>query len=83
MVLGGVVPPELREVDRFGIDRDGRLLAVLPETIEQVQEILRLCSAEGVPVVARGAGTGLSGGGCVFRPKCPGGPECRTAPPAA
>ena len=37
-------------------------LVVLPETIEQVQNILRLCHEEGVPVVARGAGTGLSGG---------------------
>jgi len=37
-------------------------LVVLPESIEQVQNILRLCHNEGVPVVARGAGTGLSGG---------------------
>ena len=37
-------------------------IVVLPETIEQVQDILRLCFYEGVPVVARGAGTGLSGG---------------------
>ncbi|HNQ05174.1 MAG TPA: FAD-linked oxidase C-terminal domain-containing protein [Thiobacillaceae bacterium] len=34
----------------------------LPETVEQVRTILRLCAAHGVPVVARGAGTGLSGG---------------------
>ena len=37
-------------------------IVVLPETIEQVQAVLRLCYQEGVPVVARGAGTGLSGG---------------------
>jgi glycolate oxidase len=37
-------------------------LVALPETIEQVQQILRLCSEYHVPVVARGAGTGLSGG---------------------
>jgi glycolate oxidase len=37
-------------------------LVTLPETIEQVQAILRLCHEHGVPVVARGAGTGLSGG---------------------
>lgn len=37
-------------------------LVVLPETREQVGEVLRLCAREGVPVVARGAGTGLSGG---------------------
>ena len=37
-------------------------LAVLPETIEQIQHVLRICHHQGVPVVARGAGTGLSGG---------------------
>jgi len=37
-------------------------LVVLPETIEQVQHVLRCCHDERVPVVARGAGTGLSGG---------------------
>ncbi|WP_305906999.1 FAD-linked oxidase C-terminal domain-containing protein [Methylomarinum sp. Ch1-1] len=37
-------------------------LVVLPETIEQVQHVLRLCHRLGVPVVARGAGTGLAGG---------------------
>lgn len=38
------------------------LLVVLPETIEQVQAVLRWARDESVPVVARGAGTGLSGG---------------------
>ncbi|MCB1740042.1 MAG: FAD-binding protein, partial [Gammaproteobacteria bacterium] len=38
------------------------LIAVLPETTEQVRQIMRICSELGVPVVARGAGTGLSGG---------------------
>ncbi len=37
-------------------------LVVLPETTAQVQEILALCYRLGVPVVARGAGTGLAGG---------------------
>jgi glycolate oxidase len=37
-------------------------IVVLPSTIEQVQEIVRLCNRFEVPVVARGAGTGLSGG---------------------
>src|SRR6185295_15481473 len=34
----------------------------LPETEEQVRQILQACSQAGVPVVPRGAGTGLSGG---------------------
>ncbi|MDP1681288.1 MAG: FAD-linked oxidase C-terminal domain-containing protein [Burkholderiales bacterium] len=38
------------------------LLTVIPETEAQVQAILRTCHAAGVPVVARGSGTGLSGG---------------------
>lgn len=37
-------------------------VVVLPRSIEQVQRVMKLCAAEGVPVVARGAGTGLSGG---------------------
>ncbi|HEY8447917.1 MAG TPA: FAD-linked oxidase C-terminal domain-containing protein [Thermomicrobiales bacterium] len=35
---------------------------VLPTTAEQVAEVVRLAAAEGLPVVPRGAGTGLSGG---------------------
>ncbi len=38
------------------------LMVVLPETIEQVQRVLAVCREREVPVVARGAGTGLSGG---------------------
>ncbi|MFM8340286.1 MAG: FAD-binding protein, partial [Fluviibacter sp.] len=34
----------------------------LPETEAQVQAVLKACNAFGVPVVPRGAGTGLSGG---------------------
>lgn len=38
------------------------LLVVLPRTVEQVQAVMRWASNQQVPVVARGAGTGLSGG---------------------
>ncbi len=38
------------------------LLVVLPETVEQIQQVLAICHTNDVPVVARGAGTGLSGG---------------------
>src|SRR3954464_13092666 len=37
-------------------------LVVIPETAEQVQRLVAACSEHGVPFVARGAGTGLSGG---------------------
>ncbi|HWE32059.1 MAG TPA: FAD-linked oxidase C-terminal domain-containing protein [Solirubrobacteraceae bacterium] len=36
--------------------------AVLPATGEQVRKVVAACFADGVPWVARGAGTGLSGG---------------------
>jgi glycolate oxidase len=35
---------------------------LLPESTKQVQSILRVCHRERIPFVARGAGTGLSGG---------------------
>src|SRR3954454_10022128 len=35
---------------------------VLPETADQVREVVRLCHEREVPWVARGAGSGLSGG---------------------
>ena len=38
------------------------MVVVLPETTEQVAEILRYCHSEGIKVVPRGAGTSLSGG---------------------
>lgn len=55
---------ELRpyECDGLSAYREIPLLVVMPETIEQVQAILQVCSSLEVPVVARGAGTGLSGG---------------------
>src|ERR671919_928622 len=37
-------------------------LVVIPENTEQLAEVVRACAEHGVPYVARGAGTGLSGG---------------------
>ena len=50
------------ECDGLSAYRAIPIVVVLPETIEQVQKILGLCHLYHVPVVARGAGTGLSGG---------------------
>ena len=57
-------PEDLRpfECDGLSVYRRLPLVVVLPETVAQVQAIMRLCHALQVPVVARGAGTGLSGG---------------------
>jgi glycolate oxidase len=50
------------ECDGLTAYRQRPLVVALPETPEQVQAVLRTCHALNVPVVARGAGTGLSGG---------------------
>ncbi len=57
-------PEELRpyECDGLSAYRKLPLVVVLPETVEQVQEVMRYCAGQRIPVVARGAGTGLSGG---------------------
>src|SRR5512138_415892 len=50
------------ECDGLTAYRQLPMVVALPETEEQVQRILRTCVSLGVPVVPRGAGTGLSGG---------------------
>ena len=50
------------ETDGLAIYRQPPMAVVLPETTEQVADILRFCHAHGVRVVPRGAGTSLSGG---------------------
>ena len=50
------------ECDGLTAYRQVPLVVALPETEDQVAAVLRTCHALGVPVVARGAGTGLSGG---------------------
>ncbi|MCQ9224955.1 FAD-binding protein, partial [Streptococcus suis] len=50
------------ECDGLTAYRQRPMVVCLPETEAQVQAVLRTCHALGVPVVARGAGTGLSGG---------------------
>ncbi len=50
------------ETDGFIVRRATPLLAVLPESEAQAGAVVRLCRAAGVPVVTRGAGTGVSGG---------------------
>lgn len=45
-------------------------VVVLPETREQLQHIVRLCSRYQVPIVTRGSGTGLSGGALPLAEGC-------------
>lgn len=70
--LRAVLPPEsvldqpeqLRpyECDGLSVYRRLPMLVVLPETLDQVQAVVRICRGHCLPLIARGAGTGLSGG---------------------
>lgn len=55
---------ELRayDCDAYTVDKATPFTVVLPQTTEQVSEIVKLCNRLVVPFVPRGAGTGLSGG---------------------
>ena len=55
------------ECDGLTAYREQPLLVVLPEDEAQVAAVLRCCHAMRVPVMARGAGTGLSGGALPHR----------------
>ena len=57
-------PEDLRpyECDALSAYRTLPWIVVLPESTAEVQAVMRLCHDAGVPVVARGGGTGLSGG---------------------
>ncbi len=50
------------ECDGLSAYRALPALAVLPQTVEEVQRVLRVAAATGTKVVVRGSGTGLSGG---------------------
>jgi glycolate oxidase len=50
------------ECDALTAYRQLPMVVVLPETTQQVVEVLRYCHAENIKVVPRGAGTSLSGG---------------------
>lgn len=50
------------ECDGLSAYRQMPMLVALPRTEDEVAEILKACHALQIPVVARGAGTGLSGG---------------------
>ncbi len=55
---------ELRPYESDGLTayRQLPMVVVLPETTQQVSQVLRYCHDEGIKVVPRGAGTSLSGG---------------------
>ncbi len=70
--LAALVPPEAlitTEDERRAFETDALtsyrrmpLAVVLPSTTQEVSDVLRFCHANGVKIVARGAGTSLAGG---------------------
>jgi glycolate oxidase len=50
------------ECDGFTIEKNSPEIVVLPESNQQVAEVVRLCNAYDVPFLPRGAGTSLAGG---------------------
>ena len=61
-ILSSVEDLKPYESDGLSLFKTIPLAVVLPETIEQIQAVMRWASGMKIPVVARGAGTGLSGG---------------------
>src|ERR1700750_955027 len=72
LALSAIVPGEgvissereMRPYESDGLTAYRQLpfLVVLPETTQQVAQVLRYCHDHGIKVVPRGAGTSLSGG---------------------
>jgi glycolate oxidase len=50
------------ECDGLTSYRQRPALVVLPRTTEEVSQVVKICDRDSIPWVARGAGTGLSGG---------------------
>src|ERR1700685_3602650 len=57
-------PAEMRVYESDGLTayRQPPMVVVLPDTTEQVSQVLKYCHAQGIKVVPRGSGTSLSGG---------------------
>lgn len=57
-------PTQLRtySCDGLALYKVTPALVVIPETAEQVAAVVRACAEHDIPFVARGSGTGLSGG---------------------
>ncbi|MGA7537196.1 MAG: FAD-linked oxidase C-terminal domain-containing protein [Steroidobacteraceae bacterium] len=61
-ILSSVEELKPYECDALTLYRQTPLAVALPADETQVRGVLRICHEAGVPVIARGAGTGLSGG---------------------
>ena len=67
IVGGDFIYTDEEQLDKYGRDETEDLVfkpavVLRPRTANEISAILKLCSAENIPVTPRGAGTGLSGG---------------------
>ena len=65
-VLSSSSERSVYECDGLASYRQMPGLVVLPKTTEEIVELIKLCDRESIPYVARGSGTGLSGGALPF-----------------
>lgn len=61
-ILSGAAAERGYDCDAYTVDRAKPCVIVLPESTEEVAQIVRWCNTNQIPFTARGAGTGLSGG---------------------
>jgi glycolate oxidase len=66
-VLAGRNETIVYDCDAYTLEKEFPQVVVLPRSTEAVAAVVRLCAQERVPFVARGAGTGLSGGALAAR----------------
>jgi len=62
IVISGEENTRPFECDGLSVYRQKPLAVALPENVDQIKQILKICKANNTPVVTRGAGTGLAGG---------------------
>jgi glycolate oxidase len=61
-VLSGAAARKVYDCDAYSVEKNPPSAIVLPESTDEVAQIVRWCAGHDVPFTARGAGTGLSGG---------------------
>ena len=61
-ILQGAAAERAYDCDAYTVDRSKPTVVVLPESTEDVANIVRWCNQTQTPFTPRGAGTGLSGG---------------------
>jgi glycolate oxidase len=61
-ILSGNAAERAYDCDAYTVDRSRPKVVLLPETTEEVANIVRWCISNQTPYTVRGAGTGLSGG---------------------